>query len=151
MESEVRQQDSTQGIMRRLQMERRKQVSENLYDIHSLESLTADEIKTILALDKLRREAMADAILIKSAISFSIGEERQELWNDRNNAEYITHSGVWQARYLHQSYDVECSTEGIFKAYKEDYFSKGGCTAAEYFRVFVAKLRKEQEAHDGQA
>jgi hypothetical protein len=115
---------------------------ENNYSIHNLESLTAEEIKNILELNRLRAEAEADFGLIKSKIKFKIGEGRVTIWNDGNNAEYVTHDGVWQARYLHQTYDVDCSIEGIFKSYKEAYFNKNTTTSAGYFRSFVRGLRE---------
>lgn len=123
-------------------------MGKEIYDIHSLESLTAEELRSIIALDKLRMEAVADAGIIKSEIYFCIGEDKKELWNDTNNAEYITHSGIWQARYLHQTYDVTCTAAGIYETYKEAYFANGKTTAASYFRSFVRKLREKKAAQE---
>lgn len=115
---------------------------DNGFTIHDIESLTAGEIKTILALNEIRLEAAADSAFIHSVMTFKIGEKRKTVWEDSHNAEYLTYEGVWQARYLHQAYDVDCSAVGIFNAYKEAYFDKG-TTAAGYFRSWVARLREQ--------
>ena len=120
------------------------------YNLELINNLTADDTKIILDLLKLRDEARSAHDAIKGNIRFSIGEDKKTIWKDQHNAEYITHEGIWQARYLHQTYDVTCTTEGIFDVFKAAYLKNlgGGClrdSAAEsagYFRSFVRKLEK---------
>jgi hypothetical protein len=95
------------------------------------------------------------ANLIREKFTFKIGEDKIEVWSDAYNHEYITYDGVWQARYLHQTYDVECSVEGIFNLFRAEYLiSKGFASEYEgdgfseagelnyicrYFRTFVSR------------
>ena len=123
----------------------------NDINLELINSLTAEDTKTILKLSELRDEAEKAYGIIRNKIKFSIGEDKIEIWNDTNNAEYITHKGVWQARYLHQTYDVTCTVEGIFNVFKEEYLDslKHSCMvnnvadSARYFRSFVDGLKKK--------
>ena len=118
------------------------------FDIHDIGSLSAEEIADILKLEELRKEAQSCYGIIHKNIKFSIGEDKIKLWDDTNNAEYITHSGVWQARYLHQTYDVICTIEGIFDVFKAEYFKSkrhdckvnNTADSARYFRSFCGGL-----------
>ena len=75
-----------------------------------------------------------------------------KVWEDAAgyNAEYLTHAGLWQGRYLHQSYDVWCTSDEIFKLLVAEYLVENnyverysGSEIAEnalitgYFRKFV--------------
>lgn len=129
-----------------------------MFDIEKIASLTVDEVIIMNELLDVAREAKAFAKLIRDTYQFPMGEDKITVWSDAYNAEYLTHNGVWQARYLHQEYDVDCSEDSIFKYLRAEYlvshgFSKEyeGCYTTEegkmaeiarYFRVFVANTIK---------
>lgn len=100
-----------------------------------LESITPDDIIKIEAYKTLLAQAEADVSAINKAYLFHIGEKRLTVWNDGNNAEYLTHDGLWQARYLHQSYNVQVTVDDVFSVYKSEADSEG------YFREFARKAR----------
>ena len=130
-----------------------------MFDLEKIMELTADELLIANGLQEVAREAKQHVTLIHKAYehAFGIGERKILIWNDECNAEYITHEGVWQARYLHQKYDVKVDLSTIFDFYraewliKEGYvaegFEDGGLTAygkkkqiCNYFRAFVKRL-----------
>jgi len=129
-------------------------------DISRIMQLTPEEVSAVVQLQKLANEANEVAQLIKETYRcFGISEEQIEVWQDRDgyNHEYLTHNGIWQARYLHQTYDVSCTPEGIFDCFKAEYFKQMGvcnlslqtrelAEAAEYFRSFINKTRRMAEA-----
>ncbi len=125
--------------------------------------MTVDQILLINELAEVAKEAKeaAEAINRAYAHAFGIGEDRIEVWSDSNNFEYLTHDGVWQARYLHQTYDVKCTADEIFKYFRAEYMVKhgfakeyensgfGGCYLTEegklmevvrYLRSFINKV-----------
>lgn len=118
--------------------------------IDLLKSLTADDIKKISKYSELLQEAEDAVETVKEAYRFKIGENRITIYNDGNNAEYLLHEGVWQARYIHQTFDIKINVHDIFDVYKEDYehrLSKSTrvntvAQSAEYFRTFVNRCRK---------
>lgn len=132
-----------------------------MFDIEKIKSFTVDEIIIMNELLDVAKSAKEAAKLIRDTYQFPMGEDKIELWNDGYNAEYITHSGVWQARYLNQQYDVSCSENSIFEYLKAEYLvSHGfckeyeGCYAtdegemariAAYFRSFINKTRQLYE------
>ena len=126
--------------------------------------LTVDQILLLNGLTEVAKEAKEAAELIQKAYShaFGIGEDKIEVWKDRdaNNFEYLTHDGIWQARYLHQSYDVKCTSDEIFVYLRAEYMIKHGfakeytdsyCITKEgelaeivrYFRAFISKVREK--------
>lgn len=119
-----------------------------------LESLTCQDIEQILVYRNLLEKAKRDVEAIKEAYRFRIGEDKVTVWKDEHNAEYITHGGVWQARYLHQTYDLPVTVDAVFDAYKAEYEKKkhpGGLVnnladSARYFRSFAQKARKMLES-----
>lgn len=115
-----------------------------------IESLTADDLKEIEQLSKLLTEAKQAVEIVRSYYTFRIGEERVTLWHDNNNGEYLTRDGVWQARYLHQTYDVPCTVDGVFEAFKEARGkTHGEVTAAQYFRSFINRTKKMIDKEKG--
>lgn len=126
-----------------------------MFDIEKIKSFTVDEVIIMNELLDVAKEAKEFAKLIRDTYQFPIGEDTITVWSDSHNAEYLTHNGVWQARYLHQSYDVECSEDSIFKYLRAEYlvahgFCKKfkGCYITEegeiaditrYFRSFVVR------------
>lgn len=120
-------------------------------------SMTPDEIIMVNGLLVVAREAKAVAEKIRDKFTFKIGEDRIEVWADEYNHEYITHDGVWQARYLHHDeYDVMCSAEEIYKLFRAEYLIKNGfCESydeggnmtkeaewmniCQYFRMFLTR------------
>lgn len=128
--------------------------------LEEIMKLTPDEILILNGLVDVAREAKTAAKIIQNAFqnSFGIGVDKIEVWHDDYNAEYLTHDGVWQARYLHQTYDVKCTAEEIFKFFRADYLISNGyekefngnyrTEAGEkkevcgYFRCFVKNIQK---------
>ena len=131
-----------------------------MFDVNKIMSLNADEILIANGLREVAEEAKADSELIyKTYHCFGIGEERIEVWRDKdaNNFEYLTHDGVWEARYLHQKYDVKVDKDTIFDYYKAEWLIKNGYALemegnrytedgkkkqiCECFRAFVSRAR----------
>lgn len=122
--------------------------------------LTPDEIILMNGLVSVAKEAKEVAELIRTSFSnsFGIGVDRVEVWHDDYNHEYLTHDGVWQARYLHQTYDVKCTVEEIYNYFRAEYLVDNGFVGefdgsryteagrmkaiCSYFRAFVQKLQK---------
>lgn len=127
-------------------------------DIQELINLTTDEVLIVVELQKLVVEATeASRLIYKVYKCFGIGEDKIVVWNDGNNYEYLSYSGVWQVRYLHQTYDVICSNDGIFDLFKAEYFVENGyanedaelrkkAEAAKYFRSFIKQTELRDEA-----
>lgn len=120
--------------------------------------MSVNEILMLNGMATVAREAKEASELIYNSFknAFGIGVDEIEVWGDSYNHEYLTHSGVWQARYLHQTYDVECTPEGIFKYYRAEYLIQNGYAqesensryteegelnqVVPYFRAFVSRL-----------
>ena len=134
-----------------------------MYDMNKIMSLNADEILIINGLQDVAKEAKEAAELIRKTYVFHIGEDIIEVRHDRdmNNFEYLTHDGVWQARYLHQSYDIKCSEDEIFKYFRAEYLVENGFapelsgsyyteegemkSICRYFRSFLNRTREIYE------
>lgn len=129
-----------------------------MFDIEKIKSFTVDEVIIMNELLDVAKSAKEASKLIRDTYQFPMGKDKIELWSDEHNAEYLTKDGVWQARYLHQEYDVDCSENSIFKYLRAEYLvSHGfckeheGCYVTEegkmariagYFRVFINKTRE---------
>jgi hypothetical protein len=117
--------------------------------IDLIENLTPEDIELILKYNELLSEAKDAVKIIKNTCLFHIGEKRIILSDDGNNREYLTFDGVWKARYLHQSYDIPVTVEGVFDVYKAEYeYRKSKSTqikqkadSARYFRSCVRRLQ----------
>lgn len=121
-----------------------------MIDLAKINTLTADEVLVVNGLQKVAEEAKkASELIHKTYRCFGIGEEKIEVWSDEYNAEYLTYDGVWQARYLHQTYDVKCTPDGIFEYFKSEYLVSEGYAddyeneekahICKYFRTFLKK------------
>lgn len=97
-----------------------------MFDYASISTITTDDILILKGLLPLAEEARKAEKMIRDTYCFHIEEDRIELWADEYNHEYLTHDGVWQARYLHQTYDVECTADSIFEYMKADYLIENG-------------------------
>ena len=97
-----------------------------MFDYESINNLSAKDVEILNGLLPLAEEAKRAEEAIKAVYCFSIGEDKIEVWGDEYNHEYITHDGTWQARYLHQSYDVKCTAEEIFQYLKASFLIKKG-------------------------
>lgn len=100
-----------------------------MFDMEKIMKMTPDDIIIINGLCNIAKEAKADAKKIADAYHcFGIGETIVEVWHDsdRYNHEYLTHDGTWQARYLHQSYDVQVDAESIFDLYRAEWLIDNG-------------------------
>ena len=115
-----------------------------------LKSLKSEDLRRIEVYQKLLKEAEEAVNLVIGKYKFSILQEKIILWNDGNNAEYLTHNGVWQARYLHQTYDINITVDGIFDVFKEEYEHRlknngrvnNKAESASYFRLFISKIKE---------
>lgn len=95
-----------------------------MFDMATIDKLTPDEINIAVKLKELAEEARKASDLIHATYHcFGINEEIVEVWHDKKNKnhEYLTHTGVWQARYLHKSYDVVCTSKDIFDLFKAEF------------------------------
>lgn len=118
--------------------------------IDLIENLTPEDIELILKYNELLSEAKNAVKIIKNTCLFHIGEKEITLSDDGNNREYLTFDGIWKARYLHQSYDIPVTIEGIFDVYKAEYEHKKSkstqvnnkAASAGYFRTFIKRLQK---------
>ena len=127
-----------------------------MFDRELIRKLSPDDVLIIMDLLPLAKWAKEAEKKIKEKYTFKIGEEKIMVWSDGPNCEYLTHEGVWQARYLHQSYDMVCSAEEIFKyakasylienGYEEELTKNGEDTAeggmAQVFRYFKSFLKR---------
>ena len=117
-----------------------------MFDMEKIKSLTSDEILIVNGLQSVAEEAKAHAELIHKAYhNFGIGEDKIEVWHDRdhNNFEYLTHSGLWQARYLHQTYDVSVDADSIFDYYRAEWLVENGY-AKEYEGCCLTEYGKKK-------
>lgn len=115
--------------------------------------LTAEELEIALKLNELRKEA--ERIVEKIRLGyrcFGVMQDKIKLWDDNCNAEYLTHSGVWQARYLHEAYDVECNVDRVYELLKNEYLIRIGEREHNYeeereatcFLAFVSRIPEEK-------
>ena len=95
-------------------------------DYQTINGMTAEDVCILNGLLPLAEEARKAEEVIRAAYLFHIGEDIIEVWRDDYNSEFITHDGTWQARYLHQTYDVRCTAEEIFKYLKADFLIVNG-------------------------
>lgn len=124
-----------------------------------IKKLTPEEMKVASVMQELYETANEEEKLIQEAYKFKIGQDRICVWKDEHNAEYLTHAGEWQARYLHQEYDVTCTKKEILRLLVADYIVSNGlhvdCSTADkdefesaakvfgYFRAFIERIKKE--------
>lgn len=121
--------------------------------IELLKSMTAEDLRRIEVYQKLLKEAEEAVKTVIGKYKFDIYQEKITLWSDGNNAEYLTHNGVWQARYLHQRYDVSITVDDIFSVFKEAYEHNLKNTSrvntkadsAAYFRTFISGCKNLKE------
>ncbi len=123
----------------------------------NLDDLTVEDLKDIEELQKIRKEAqrLYNIVVANQRVPLILDDKnRYKLWDDTNNAEYLTlidGEWVWQARYLHQTYDVPINVEKIYKtmvcAYEmERDVTKRGLVnnnkdAISYFTSYVNELK----------
>lgn len=128
-----------------------------MFDMNKIMGLNADEILIINGLESVAKEAKEHVALVhKTYNCFGIGKDTIELWHDSYNAEYLTHDGIWQARYLHQQYDVKVDVDTVFNYYRAEWLVNNGyvneydgCYLTDYgkmklvcshFRSFVRRI-----------
>lgn len=124
-----------------------------MIDIHDL---TIEDLKDIEKLQEFRKKAekLYDIVVKKQKVGLLLDSyNRYRLWYDQHNATYLKNQNgewIWQARYLHQSYDVPLNAEKIYKMMVEAYeFDKDknnkgtqnyNAEAIEYFSSYVSSL-----------
>lgn len=124
-----------------------------------LMELTAEDLADIEVLQRLRREAekLYRVVVSTQKVPLILDEQnRYKLWDDSNNAEYLALKDgewIWQARYLHQTYDVPINMEKIYRMMVSGYqqrkdksrrgFANTYEEAIEYFKSYVSKLEKQ--------
>ena len=120
--------------------------------------LTAKELEIAIKLSEIKNEAERTVKKIEEGYRcFGIKQEKIRLWSDDYNAEFLTHDGVWQARYLHETYDVECSVERVYELFKLEYLMKIGemvtdceiVNTARNFRAFVNRAQATEDQEKG--
>ena len=135
-----------------------------MVDIEKIMSLTTDEIKIASELYKFQKEAEeAERLIRETYHSFGIQEEKIEVGTSEygKNTEYLTHSGIWQARYLNINCDIVCSEAEIFRVFAIEYFVKNKvlkcfeginytkegdmARACKFFRAFIERTRNKYE------
>ena len=132
-----------------------------MFDYAVIKKISPNDVLILNGLIPLAQQAIEAEKLIKETYMFHIGETEIEVWTDQNNYEYITRDGIWQARYLHQEYNVECTADVIFEYFKADFLIKNGYSKeyenscyteegkkAEIFRYFIGFLRKTEDLHE---
>lgn len=126
----------------------------------NLNDLTVEDLKDIEELQKFRKESqrLYNIVVNNQKVPLILDDKnRYKLWDDTNNAEYLTlidGEWVWQARYLHQKYDVPINVEKIYKtmvyAYETEKditkrgLANGNKEAISYFTAYVNKLINKQ-------
>ena len=124
-----------------------------------LMELTAEDLADIEVLQKLRKEAerLYRVIVNNQKVPLILDDQnRYKLWDDGDNAEYLALKDgewVWQARYLHQTYDVPINKEKIYRIMVSGYqqrkdeskrrFANTYDEAIDYFKSYVSKLEKQ--------
>lgn len=124
-----------------------------------LMELTAEDLADIEVLQKLRREAekLYRVVVNNQKVPLILdNQNRYKLWDDSNNAEYLALKDgewIWQARYLHQTYDVPINMEKIYRMMVSGYqqrkdeskrgFVNNYDAAIKYFKSYVSKLEKQ--------
>ena len=123
----------------------------------NLNELTIEDLKDIEYLQSIRKEAerLYNTVISNQKVPLILDDKnRYCLWHDKYNATYlalIDGEWVWQARYLHQTYDVPINTEKIYKMmvaayeWKKDKDKNGlvnkSQDAIEYFSSYVGTLK----------
>lgn len=130
-----------------------------MVDLEKIQRLTPDEVEVVCAMQEMTKTAEEMSELVRNAYHFRLGEDRIRVWNDEHNAEFLTHDGWWQARYIHQEYEVTCTKECIFKYLVAEYIvnnnlhkdapslQKAGfeeeAMVFGYFRAFIERTKNE--------
>ena len=131
-----------------------------MFDYESIKNLTEEDVLILNGLIALAKKAEEAAEIVKATYLFHIGEEKIEVWSDQYNHEYLTCDGVWLARYLHQTYDVECTKQSIFDYMKAEFLIENGFVKEydgnsyteegkmrqvfRYFKVFLKNTKEKQ-------
>ena len=132
-----------------------------MFDYSDIEALEPDDIIILNGLLPLAEKAKEAEEMIKEVYVFHMGENKITVWEDECNTEYLTFEGIWQARYINQVYDIECSAETIFEYMKSDYLVKNEIIASEehshfteegqrafvfkYFNTFLKRTKKKYD------
>lgn len=77
--------------------------------------MSPNDLIALGLLEPLAKKAKLYADIIQQTYLFHANEDKIVIFDDNNNREYFTHTGIWQARYLNQSYDVACDAATIFQ------------------------------------
>lgn len=115
-----------------------------MFNYETIQNLSPDDVIIINDLVVLAEKAKEIEQKIRENFTFKMGEDKIELWHDEYNHEYLTHDGVWQARYLHQTYDVKCTAEEIFEYMKAEYLIDKGFVPEIKESRFTAEGAKRQ-------
>lgn len=119
-----------------------------------LRELTVQDLKDIEKLQEFRKEAarLYNIVIKNQKVSLiPDNQNKYTIWDDGNNAEYLELKDgkwIWEARYLHQKYDVPINLEEIYnmmvRAYEHERnknpFSNTNKEAINYFTVYVNRL-----------
>lgn len=123
-----------------------------------LSELTVQDLKDIEKLQEFRKEAerLYNIIIKTQRVPLILdNQNRYTIWNDGNNIEYLElreGEWIWEARYLHQSYDVPINLEKIFnmmvRAYENAEYKNTARNiekeAIDYFTTYTNNLLRKK-------
>lgn len=134
-----------------------------MFEYENIKEMSKNDVLIMQELATLVSQAEEAEKQIKKAYLFRIGEDVITVWSDEHNHENITHDGIWQARYLHQTYDVKCTAEEIFEYMKANFLIEKGYAKdyvdqqitpegekAEVFRYFKTFLNSTIDKNNSQ-
>lgn len=123
-----------------------------------LSELTVQDLKDIEKLQEFRKETerLYNIIIKIQRVPLILdNQNRYTIWNDGNNIEYLElreGEWIWEARYLHQSYDVPINLEKIFnmmvRAYENAEYKNTARNiekeAIDYFTTYTNNLLRKK-------
>lgn len=115
-----------------------------MFNLEKIMKLNADEILIVNALQEVSKEAKQHVELIHNSYRcFGIGEDKIEVYRDGNNVEYLTHDGIWNARYMHQEYNVAVDEDTIFDYYRAKWLAENGYANDDSFSSRDCQKKKK--------
>lgn len=125
-----------------------------MIDFDKIDALTCEEVIFVASLKEVAHAAkIATEVIGETYLSGAYEATKKiEVFRYGEDVQYLTNTGIWQARYKEWSYDVECTEKGIFEFYKKAFMIHSGLakdmpiaekmnitSAREEFRYFVQR------------
>ena len=92
-----------------------------MVDIKKISSLTPEEIKAVVPLNDIVKEAEEANKIIFETYLFKAKQHDLTVYSDGSNTETFSHNGIWKANYNHHEYTVTCTKEGIYEIFLAEY------------------------------